>query len=160
MKIIFLDLDGVLNVIPDRNKGEHGYDKWGPIYHDHLVENLGTLIEETTADIVISSSHRSNGLKHFQDMWRDRVYPGHVIGTTPYLPLCRGYEIEAYLDTHKTCDEYVILDDDDDMLESQMSNFVMTSNNPNHPDCIDVGYGLTKICTKQAIEILNRNNKQ
>jgi hypothetical protein len=42
------------------------------------------------------------------------------------------------------------------MLPSQMSNFVRTANNQDHPDCVDIGYGLTKICAEKAIEILNR----
>jgi hypothetical protein len=49
-----------------------------------------------------------------------------------------------------------ILDDDDDMLQSQRINFVRTSDNINHPDCIDIGYGLTNICSNDAIRILNR----
>jgi hypothetical protein len=36
-----------------------------------------------------------------------------------------------------------------------LGNFVQTSNNINHPDCIDIGYGLTKECTNKAIRILN-----
>jgi hypothetical protein len=34
MKIIFLDIDGVLNVIPQ------GFDKYGGIFHDHFVKNF------------------------------------------------------------------------------------------------------------------------
>ena len=49
----------------------------------------------------------------------------------------------------------MILDDDIDMLPEQLSNFVQTSDNKSHPDCVDIGYGLTKICSDKAIEILN-----
>ena len=42
------------------------------------------------------------------------------------------------------------------MLESQMNNFVQTSENQDHPDCVDIGYGLTKICAEKVVTILNR----
>ena len=38
----------------------------------------------------------------------------------------RGSEIKAWLDMHPEVKKYVIIDDDGDMLEEQMSNFVMT----------------------------------
>jgi hypothetical protein len=68
----------------------------------------------------------------------------------------RGDEIQAILNQKPEIENYVILDDDDDMLTSQRGNFVMTSCNINHPDCIDIGYGLTRECTSRAIRILNR----
>ena len=48
MKIIFLDIDGVLNVYCESR------DKWGCTFHQHLVDNLGYIIEKTGAKIVIS----------------------------------------------------------------------------------------------------------
>lgn len=27
-----------------------------------------------------------------------------------------------------------------------------------HPDCVDIGYGLTSICADKAIKILNQSN--
>jgi len=56
MKIIFLDIDGVLNVIPQ------GRDKYGMIFHPEFVENLKYIIEQTNAKIVISSSWRIDGI--------------------------------------------------------------------------------------------------
>ena len=41
------------------------------------------------------------------------------------------------------------------MLDKQQNNFVRTSNNLNHIDCIDIGYGLTYKCSMDAIKILN-----
>jgi hypothetical protein len=101
------------------------------------------------------------------DMWKFRELPGEVIGITPdlwgevkgedfYEKLQRGHEIQSVLDRTPEITSYVIFDDDDDMLPSQKGNFVMCSNNINHPDCIDIGYGLTKECAKTAIRILNR----
>ena len=160
MKVIFLDIDGVLNVIPQ------GHDAYGGIFHPNFVENLQRIIDETGAKIVLSSSWRHSGLTKMLAMWKFRNLPGELIGVTPDLyrrvdfegerKMVRGDEIHAILNKHPEITNYVILDDDDDMLPNQMGNFVCCSNNINHPDCIDIGYGLTTECTNKAIRILNR----
>jgi hypothetical protein len=161
-KIIFLDIDGVLNVIPQ------GRDKYGAIFHKHFVENLEQIIDETDAKIVISSSWRHDGLQAMKDMWRDRNLPGEVIDITKFtaseyivelysdLPKGteRGYEIQEWIHVNKP-DKYVILDDDKDMLTCQMGNFVQTYKNMTHTGYVDLGYGLTKECAQRAIDILN-----
>ena len=57
---------------------------------------------------------------------------------------------------HPEVTNYVILDDDNDMLTSQYENFVRTANNKSHTDCVDIGYGLTEKCTDDAIRILKK----
>lgn len=151
MKIIFLDIDGVLNVIGQ------GYDKYGQLFHEHFQENLRYIIKKTGAKIVITSSWRGNGLEFLQNLWKDRNIGGEIIGITDLdydKYSCRGEEIDQYIKTHNV-EKYVIIDDDSDMLEHQMKNFVCTSDNIDHEDCVDIGYGLTKICAEKAIEILN-----
>lgn len=158
MKIIFLDIDGVLNVYPQ------GRDKYGPKFHSNFVENLKEIINKTNAKIVISSSWKSDGLDILKSMWRYRNLPGEIIDITPDLyfiysekeddSYCRGDEIQLWLDKHPEIVNYVIIDDDDDMLQTQMNNFVRTSKNIKHPDCVDIGYGLTKICAEKSIKIL------
>jgi len=157
MKVIFLDIDGVLNVY-----GE-GRDEYGPGFHKHLVDNLKSIIDQTDAKIVISSSWRLSGLIAMEETWKYRNLPGEIIDITPNLTYGeglksntpRGEEIKQWLDYHPEVTNYVILDDDIDMLPEQLSNFVQTSDNKSHPDCVDIGYGLTKICSDKAIEILN-----
>jgi len=150
MKIIFLDIDGVLNVIPQ------GHDKYGAKFHKHFEDNLKHIIEKTGAKIVISSTWRFGGLQEMKDMWKDRNLSGEIIGITPYTLEYRkrGEEIKEWLDNNPT-EKYVIIDDDTDMLPEQKNNFVKTSDNINHTGYIDVGYGLTKECAEQAISILN-----
>lgn len=100
-----------------------------------------------------------------------RDLPGKVIDVTPdcvqlvdegvsefYDKVERGNEIQYWLDRNP-CDTYVIFDDDNDMLSIQRENFVRTANNKDHPDCVDVGYGLTRICAERAVEILNKTIK-
>ena len=180
IKVLFLDIDGVLNVIGQ------GHDEYGQIFHEHFMANLQRLIKETGAKIVVSSSWRKSSLKIMQEMWKYRGLAGEVIDTTPSLCLKKGGSIRFWndkLERHPTekvhgysvprgceidywleneserfgkVESYVILDDDTDFLLHQKDNFVQCSENRNHEDCIDIGYGLTKICTDRAIEILNR----
>ena len=84
-KIIFLDIDGVLNTerwhcqtASNELQDEYGY-KFDPV----AVTNLSKIIEETGADIVISSSWKFMGLSKMRKMWKDRKLPGNVIGITP-----------------------------------------------------------------------------
>ena len=79
-RIIFLDIDGVLNVYPQ------GRDKYGSTFHTHFEDNLHELIEKTGAEIVISSTWRYSGLKVMQNMWRDRGLAGKVIDITCRVP--------------------------------------------------------------------------
>lgn len=163
IKVIFLDIDGVLNVI------SQGHDEFGPKFHQHFMDNLRWIVEETDAKIVISSSWRYAGIEAMKGMWNKRGLAGEIIDVTPdcaklvergtfkyYDAVERGHEIQQWIDEHPGIDSYVILDDDNDMLESQRENFVRTANNRNHPDCIDIGYGLTRKCAEKAIQILNR----
>lgn len=147
-KIIFLDIDGVLNLIPQ------GRDEFGACFHPHLVENFKRVIEATGAEIVISSTWRMNGLQELQRMWEMRDLPGKVIDVTPVFNTDRGEEIAEWLRQNQVSN-YCIIDDDSDMLPEQMNRFVKTSGNQDHEDCVDIGYGLTKICADKVIEILN-----
>ncbi len=172
IKVIFLDIDGVLNVYCE------SHDKWGCTFHRHLVDNLRYIIEKTGAKIVISSTWRSgftmfdgsyiDGLTGLKQMWIDRNLPGEIIDITPnaqdvikntdiefYDLVDRGHEIKLWLDKNPV-DNYCIIDDDNDFLIEQRSNFVRTANNIDHTDCVDIGLGLTKICADKIINILNR----
>lgn len=179
MKILFLDIDGVVNV---RTKE---FDEYGAIFGRHFMRNVARIVEETGCKIVVSSSWRLSGLEFIQNMWKDRGYAGEVIDVTPSLYLkkggCivfhndklsrhptesvggysipRGCEIEYWLDHESekfgNVESYAIVDDDSDFLYSQRNNLVITYLNTDHPDCVDLGYGLTDICTDKAIAILN-----
>lgn len=156
MKIIFLDVDGVLNVVTK------SFDEFGAIFNPHFTSNLERIIRETNAKIVISSSWRISGYEKMVAMWTKRGLKGEVIGITPNhmfstgSTLQRGKEIDEWISKNEPIENYVILDDDSDMESHQLNNFVQTYKNTTHPDCEDLGYGLTDICTQKAIDILNR----
>lgn len=162
IKVIFLDIDGVLNVY------SHDHDEFGSQFQSAFVNNLKRVIEETGAKIVISSTWRYAGLDRMKEMWEKRNLPGEVIDITEdctYLfneglfdwldQVERGHEVEYWLNEHPEVEKYVILDDDNDFLPHQRGNFVRTANNINHPDALDIGYGLTNECANRAIRILN-----
>lgn len=185
-KIIMLDIDGPLCIIPESR------DQYGSTFHDHLTTNLAHIIDKTGAKIVISSSWRKSGLVIMQEMWKFRNLPGEVIDVTPSLYVQKGGGIQFWndkLDRHPTervhgysvprgseiqywleCESYnckgidgveayVILDDDTDMLWSQRNNFVQCSGNLDDEDCVDAGYGLTRKCAEKAVGILNKKDR-
>lgn len=164
MKVIFLDIDGVLNVCSLER------DMYGSLFHEEFVNNLGHIIDSTNASIVISSSWRYSGLDTMKCMWKYRCLPGEVIDITPFkskkeksssnwtnLPFHerneRGEEINDWLELHPEVTSYCIIDDDDDFTEEQRKHFVQTFLLEDK-DSIQ-GYGLTRNCASQAIIILN-----
>jgi len=169
MKVIFLDIDGVLNhqkfykevSISKRRQSKFELnDEWGEAFCPISTDLLNELIVKTDAKIVISSSKRSTkhypdycaNLKCIQEMWKNRGFIGEVIGTTPHLwissntseySIPRGCEIESFLENDlkfhhinwskeeqkkymdiSNVDNYIIIDDDSDMLYSQRNHFI------------------------------------
>ena len=147
-KILFLDIDGVLNTERHHEycykNGLDNSDEYGYLFDPIAVKNLAKIVNETGSDIVISSSWKYSGLSTLLDMWSDRALPGRVIDITPdtesdefllhadlenmeFLS-CRGYEIKEWLSAHgKNVFQYAILDDEQEMLPDQQSHFVLTN---------------------------------
>lgn len=165
-KIIFIDIDGVLNTerhheYCDKNDLNNS-DDYGYLFDPMAVKNLARIVNETGADIVISSSWKYSGLSTLLDMWNERGLPGRVIDITPdnisnemllkadldnmeFLS-CKGYEIKEWLSAHgKNVSQYAILDDEQEMLPDQQSHFVQTN-----PDV-----GITKEDSEKVIRILS-----
>ena len=109
MKIIFLDMDGVVNN-PREGRGR--------ILSTKAVELLNKLTEISGANIVISSSWRFTApLIVIIDKLKEYGfrYPERVIGCTALLEnRCRGDEIKLWL-KQVPVESFVILDDVDDM---------------------------------------------
>jgi hypothetical protein len=120
MKVLFLDIDGVLN--PFRTD----YD--GEIVtrlDDKCVQNLRHVVEETGCKIVISSTWKVSS--HLMDMLDEELVPnlpnGSVIGCTPtILPQeKREKEISAYISEHSDdIEKYVVVDD----YDFELSDFI------------------------------------
>lgn len=174
-KIIFLDIDGVLN-----------HNKWFDWAHQHpefmkegghknidptSVNKIIELCNITDAGIVMSSSWRywslGNTIKKLSSIRDLRPILDRLIGITPRTDIrFRGEEIKKFLDCCKnqnfyteTGDQlsdgrfkisenpkYVIFDDDNDMLDEQLDYFIQT----------DDRIGITDDDVKNAIKILTK----
>ena len=116
-RIIFLDVDGVLN---NGTWALEMYDQGVRVYHDDLLYEpslvqLRRIVDETGAAIVVSSSWRqiSVAYQHLKE-WLAK-FGMEVYDRTPYVGGMRGDHITAWFNRHPGEYRYVILDDDDDM---------------------------------------------
>ena len=140
MKILFLDIDGVLNSEKYYQKGKTNLSYPLCDIDPEAVKLVNKIVEKTGCKIVLSSSWRINGLEECNNIF-EKVGLPKIYDITPIHLVrgCRGEEIQEWLDTHKI-ESYVIVDDDNDMLPNQI--FVQTNDYE----------GLTK---EKADEIIN-----
>lgn len=153
-KVIFLDVDGVLNYtlwyIDDRNPGNLNGQE-GDL--DPLcIERINKLCEETGAEIVLSSDWRINngafarleraGLHKILDKTPITIFGTY--GSTYHFT--RGEEIQMWLEWHPEVTNYVILDDRTDFMEEQLPHFVH----------VNSYRGLTEEDYQLALNILSR----
>lgn len=115
MKLIFLDIDGVLvttnSMIPSDKYFGHTFDKT-------CVQNLIQILNVTGAKIVISSSWREGrSLAQLQSIFKANGIEECVIGVTPSFNdgTNRGMEIKEYLESCHGIDCFVIIDDEEKM---------------------------------------------
>jgi hypothetical protein len=169
-KIIFLDIDGVVNSndFYEKTKGRSG---------DFDPEAIALLnqLKDIDVEVVVSSSWGEDGIKPLQDVGLELP----IIGCTQHFHedwLCRGNEIEKWLakefggmgtkygfdelhgqpyhrkpnhyDSDQVDYEYVIFDDDCDFLLGQKDNFINTSRQT----------GLTQADIDKARKILMRDD--
>lgn len=155
-KIIFLDIDGVLNCA-----SEYGtYKKQLPnipgywFHVPELIERFNKVIAATNAKIVVSSTWRlGKTLEEMRRILSAMGVKGECIGLTPVFDTnysVRGNEILAWIrenisTPYYNYQNYVIIDDDSDMLYWQKDNFVNTNGQ----------VGLTDRDAMKAIRILN-----
>ena len=126
-RIIFLDVDGVLN---NGSWAMEMYDKGIRVYRDGILyepalKRLKRLVDATGAMIVVSSSWRQIPTAYGQ--LRDWLfkYGMTIADITPYIGTCRGDDITAWFNRNPGEWSYVILDDEDDLGE-HMSYLVQT----------------------------------
>jgi hypothetical protein len=154
MKIIFLDFDGVMDTAYYDHmlskQGLPGNDPYGTVFDPNCVHNLRRIIDNTGADIVVSSSWKHfMTYKEFLEMWDARGLPGFVTDVTPIPDMRRnrGDEIDAWLNECNVECQYVIIDDLDG------SNF----NEHQIPRLLVVNpfFGLDEDTAERAIYLLN-----
>lgn len=142
MKIIFLDVDGVLNSELD------SFD-WN-VQTDYHFELLKSLVDKTQAKIVLSSSWRKSkdSLETIKSRLQD--FGIDVYDVTPSINspnTKRGDEIRQWIDTQQdtSVTSFIILDDNSDMCEYTNTNLVQT----------DIKIGFQKQDYEKALKMLN-----
>ena len=150
-KLVFLDIDGVLNSERSFVGGAYRERDYHKLYNDGQIDDpywlkitrctidpvsvdlINRVLRECDAHIVLSSTHRmhfpddDNKLKNLQEYLTNLgIYGERLIGWTPRLNTKRGIEIKYWLDNNPGWDRFVIVDDDSDMMQEQMEYFVRT----------------------------------
>lgn len=163
MKVIFLDVDGVLNSQDDLMVYREKNNIDGCILYaeveDRPLKLLKEIVDKTSAKIVVSSSWRIGCERSGREsifgsvlykklVKRLKDYEMEVYDITPSLwtGTQRGDEIREWLSNNKI-DNFIILDDASDMREyTEKENFIHTT----------YKRGLTEELKNKAIEILNK----
>ena len=145
-KIIFLDVDGVLNCNKTTRKTMSGYTFIG----NRQLKNLRRIISTTQAKVVLSSDWRydrddprynADYLELEAEIMRNGI---QFYGFTPELPSAhRGAEIAQWLAEHPEVSDFVVLDDRTD-IEPNKDHWVRTV----------MSCGLGAVETDEAIKIL------
>jgi hypothetical protein len=109
MKVIFLDIDGVLNCPKTPNPRKFPY-----VIDDGLLARFRQLIERTGASVVLSSTWRYDPAGIFSA----KHYGVPFIDITPDMPdEPRCKEILTWIRNHPEVTRYVVIDDEDDELD-------------------------------------------
>lgn len=167
MKILFLDMDGVLNSHafmleraearkwePEPGPLPPGFnmkapEHWVRMVDKKAVERLNRILDETDAKVVISSSwrhahpHPTGRMQKILDLCG---FKGEVIDETPVMSGPRSFEISSWLAAHPIASRFVILDDGASAGDGLTKWFVHT----------DLAHGLQDADVKKAINILGR----
>lgn len=150
--LLFLDIDGVLNsreMFIERKDIPVPGNLINQTVSKEAVGLLKELVVDLDLRLVITSAWRSTTMDDFKDRFVDGCLVGnqavinalnhsgwrgcanYIVGSTRRLSTgCRGDEIYEWLVTHSryTHTPYVIVDDDSDMLTSQLGRLVNVNN--------------------------------
>lgn len=140
MTVIFLDVDGVLNL--------GCFDQSTSCFHDNCLNELKLLVLHTDAKVVVSSSWKDDESSLNSLKCKLYEYGIRAIDTTERRSYkTREVEIQEWLDAHPDVSNYVVLDDWD------LSEFF-----PDHMvhTCDRQRIGLDEAWRKEAEKILLR----
>lgn len=122
MKVLFLDVDGVLN--SEAWFSRHKDPAWNEV-DPAAVALVNDVLENTGAKLVLSSTWRLVAVA--RDELRAAGLP--IAGATPRIDTNnRGEEIRAWLDNHPGVTHFAIFDDDSDAGDCGLrEHFIQTS---------------------------------
>ena len=156
MKVIFLDVDGVLN--SDEYIARTIKEKTLGIFADVDTDKIRLLqqaIQATGANIVLSTSWRYSkrigSLKELLGLY------GIYTDSTPCINQERGTEIRTWLNEHPEVEDYVILDDEvhDTFDDEMMGKLIKVSEKEGSGKGLGVG-----LMPSDIEEIINRLGKE
>lgn len=128
MRVLFLDIDGVLNSDPFWFEKINQHGRMEALHNPHLVvqgelvQRLQGLLDQVEVKVVLSSNWRLGiGLKATEEALRKHGFTHSLYDQTPILYpekmskyVTRGEEINKWLSLHEV-DNYAIVDDREDM---------------------------------------------
>lgn len=145
MKVIFLDVDGVLNAMAMLNV-DYDYENEHMRVSAVAMSRINRLVRESGATVILSASMRVQApLGHLRSIFRLAGAEFVIADVTPWRTKRdrRGEEIQAWLDAQEVKPEkFVILDDDHDI--GQKDRLVQT----------DCRTGLLDEHVEQALSLL------
>jgi hypothetical protein len=125
VRILFLDIDGVLNRTGFHPGESVGLRSW---IEPELARRLCGVIEATAAGVVLASDWRRG--RELQDLREELAAAGvacSLLGTTPVLGQVRWREIEAWMAEHHVGLESMVIVDDAYDMGPLAPRFVRTS---------------------------------
>jgi DNA-binding LacI/PurR family transcriptional regulator len=154
MKLVFLDIDGVLN-------HEHFHEPSrvhnGGAFCPVSIQNLREIVKRTGAKIILtSSSPRGMSFIEIRELFSHYDMDAYILGKTPDLrDQIRGAEIKQLLDecSEEFIESFVILDDDADMGE--LMPYLVHCR-----DAMELQTGITGWRRELAIRMLNHKNER
>ena len=165
-KVIFLDIDGVLNV-------EEDVFQTGVKIDPEKIRLLKMIVKETGADIILSSSWKRGYTRYIEDGFQSKDSSFKLLhdmlaedglkisGITPIShesgPVARPLEIREWLARFYKVFSYVILDDDTFWDWGFLQRNVVTTitEHPENSPAHRYVTGMTMEHARKAIEILN-----
>lgn len=177
MKVIFLDIDGVLNTIESIKKSKEHYLKTGKMISqicEYKIQILSKIIELTNAKIVLSSTWKLNFRKNEEGKLIPKnesakllvdllnKYSLEIYDITPN-DKCRNRKLEIleYLNTHNITSFIIIDDEDNGLKETFRDNFFkVNSYYKGNIELTDEETGLQISHIEEIVKILNESKKK
>ena len=171
MKVIFLDIDGVLNSSAYFKTKEHQLKKSDKEFDDideSKVVLLKQIIDATDARIVLSSTWRELDDESYIECYKMYKYLIDTLGKydikifdkTPTIRQDRPLEIQTWINDEPSLDEVIFISLDDDFSKKDYDKYGIGDNLVHtifFTDDLSVG-GLQEYHVEQAIKILNNDD--
>lgn len=148
--VVFLDIDGVMNtpkfIRENRLRvGEYEFFK-DPFFNsidEEKILLLNRLVENSKAEVVISSTWRRKGAKEINHVFKAKGFIGIITHITTLREMDRGLQILEFVNLHETTN-YVVFDDEIFPIKNHITE--------KHIIEVDREKGLTDLDIEKALE--------